>query len=94
MSVDLGRGSVGGGLPVPRRSARASACGSGASQVIQDAVDHLGLGDERDEAHCLAASRTRERVDLEDPAQQLRPAGGHFDQFLFITVIQWVENPV
>ncbi len=53
---------------MPRRSARASACGSGASQVIQDTVDHPGLCDEGDDVHCLAASGTREGLDLENAA--------------------------
>ncbi|MBI4543404.1 MAG: hypothetical protein HY705_10265 [Gemmatimonadetes bacterium] len=42
--------------------------------MIKDLVDYPGLGNEADEAHRVAAPGTPERVDLEDPAQQLRPA--------------------
>ena len=70
----LSRRSRGGGLPASRRSARSLPCGSAASQVVEDAVDHRGLGDEGDDAHLVAASGTRERIDLEDAPQQLGPA--------------------
>jgi hypothetical protein len=45
--------------------------------VREDPVDHGWLGDERDHPHRVAAPRTAERVDLEDPPQQLRPAAAH-----------------
>ena len=42
--------------------------------MLEDAVDDFGLGDERDDAHLLAASRARERVNFEDASQQLCPS--------------------
>ena len=44
----------------------------------EDPVDHLGLGNEGDDAHLVSAPGTPERVDLKDPAQQLRPAAAGF----------------
>ena len=41
----------------------------------EDPVDHRWLGDERDDAHRVAAPRTAERVELEDPAQQACAGG-------------------
>jgi len=41
--------------------------------VIEDAVDHLGLCNEGDDAPGLAAAGTFQRLDLEDAAQQLGP---------------------
>ena len=38
----------------------------------QHPVNHVRLGDERDDAHGLATPGTAQRVDLEDPAEQLR----------------------
>jgi hypothetical protein len=39
-----------------------------AAQVTEDPGDHGRVGDEPDDAHRVAALRTAERVDLEDPA--------------------------
>src|SRR5206468_11151945 len=50
--------------PAPRRG------------VVDDAVDHRELRNEGHDAHCVSAPGTSQRVDLEDPAQQLRPNGG------------------
>ncbi len=44
----------------------------------EDSVDHSGLGNEGDDAHLVSAAGTPERVDLKDPAQQLRPAAAGF----------------
>ena len=48
-----------------------------AAQVGQNPVDHVRLGNEPDDAHRVAAPGTAQRVDLEDPAEQLRPAPAH-----------------
>jgi hypothetical protein len=42
--------------------------------VLEDAVDDLWFGDERNDAHGLAAAGARERVNLEYASQQLGPA--------------------
>ena len=44
------------------------------SQVFENAVDGLWFGDERDNPHLLATSRTRQRVNFQDFSQQLRPS--------------------
>ena len=44
----------------------------------ENLVDHSGLGNEGDDVHLVCAPRTPERVDLKDPAQQLRPAAAGF----------------
>jgi hypothetical protein len=41
---------------------------SGASKVVEDAVDHLGLRDEGDDAHGLPAAGTFQRLNLENAA--------------------------
>jgi len=41
--------------------------------VAQDAVDHVGLGDEGDDVH-LSAAVTQQRVRLVDAANQPRPS--------------------
>jgi len=43
-------------------------------QVVEDAVDRLGLGDERNDAHFFAAPGTCERVHFKDASQQLSQA--------------------
>ena len=44
--------------------------------MIEDTVDHQGLGAEGEDVHLLPAARTGERIHLEDAAQQLGPAAG------------------
>jgi hypothetical protein len=39
--------------------------------VLEDAVDHMGLGNECDDAHLVSAPGTLERVDLEDAPQRV-----------------------
>ncbi len=55
-------------------AARAAGLRRGALQVGENPVDHSGLGNEGDDAHLVCAPGTPQRVDLKDPAQQLRPA--------------------
>ena len=59
VSAVLGRGGGGAGLPASGRSAWPRASWRGASQVVEDAVDDLWLGDECDYAHLFAAAGTR-----------------------------------
>jgi len=44
------------------------------SEMIQDALDHGGLGDESHHAHLASAARTHEGVDFVHPADHLRPS--------------------
>ena len=74
----LRRGGGAGRRPAPRRPARAAGLRRGAPQVGENLVDHSGLGNEGDDAHLVSAPGTLERVDLKDPAQQLRPAAAGF----------------
>jgi hypothetical protein len=46
--------------------------------VREDPGDHGRLGDARDDAQRRATPRTAQRVDLEDPTQQRRPATAGF----------------
>jgi hypothetical protein len=40
------------------------ACCRGAQKAVENAVDHLGFGDERNDAHFLTASGTRQGVNF------------------------------
>jgi hypothetical protein len=46
----------------------------GLGEMPQDRVDHVVLGDERDDLHLRAAGRAHQRVDFVDPLDQLCPA--------------------
>ena len=69
---------ISGREPIARPRARAAGLRSGAAQVGENPVDHSGLSNEGDDAHLVSAAGTPERVDLKDPAQQLRPAAAGF----------------
>ncbi len=74
----LRRGGGAGRHPAPRRRALAPVHRRGAPQVGENLVDHSGLGNERDDAHLVSAAGTFQRLDLENAAQQLRPAAAGF----------------
>ena len=49
-------------------------CSGGQAEVQQDALDHLGIGDEGDHLMRSAAAAARQEVDGEGPAQELGPS--------------------
>jgi hypothetical protein len=61
-----------------RGGARGAGGGRLAAPVREDPGDHGRLGEERDDAHRRATPRTAQRVDLEEPTQQRRPATAGF----------------
>lgn len=62
------------GQPPGAAVARAAGGRRTAAQVGQYPIDHVRLGNHPHDAHRVAAPGTAQRVDLEDPAEQLRPA--------------------
>jgi hypothetical protein len=53
---------------------------AGPAEVVEDAVDHGALRDERHDPHRGPALGTPERIDLEDLPQQLGPAPARLAQ--------------
>gem|GEM_PF-7076923 len=66
---NIGRRSGGSGAGLRRTTL----IGGLGGKVPEDLRGHSRLGDEGDDAHRLAASRTQEGIDLEDAAHQLGP---------------------
>jgi hypothetical protein len=56
------------------RAGRAARVDALDREMPEDLPDHPGFRDERDDAHRPAATGADQRVDLVDPADQLRPA--------------------
>jgi len=64
------------------RAARVDALGR---EVLQDLPNHPRLGDERDDPHRGAAAGAHERIDLVDPADQIRPPAAQRPQLGIIS---------